>query len=631
MFYNMTALELNKVTGTGSLGILMSLGTIVTGIFSSIFIFYTNSFLVKRRKKEFGLYNVLGMDKNHIGKVMICENTMIGFLGITFGILFGILFSKMITLLLYRILKFDPKYHMEMSFEAIFRTVILFGLIFIATLISTIVQVQKSKPVELLKGGQVGEKEPKSNWFLTILGVVSLGGGYYIALTVKNPIQAVTLFFLAVVFVMIGTYCLFTAGSVVLLKTLRKHKGYYYKTNHFVSLSSMIYRMKKNAVGLSNICIMSTAVLIMISTTVSMYVGMEDLMNTRFPVDADITFEYTDQNRPEPSILDERIQTLLQEDQMKISDFMGFESLYFVVEREGNVFRSSQLSDALNIEDITFVYVIPCDDYNRISGESVQIDKNEVVLISENDPNEVEKIQVLGKDFQVTGQRENIPLSSFQEDWVDMVYLVVDSTNTVDELYRLQQTSGNIISAITYDITFDFNDTDEVVLAYCKERFISHLYETMGYEFSYRIKQMNIEEFYVLYGGLFFLGIFLGFLFLIATVLIIYYKQVVEGYEDRDRFQIMQNVGMSKSEVKKSINSQVLTVFFLPILAAGIHIVFAFPILTKLLAMLSLENQTLFLIVMFVTIVVFAVFYAFVYYATSKVYYAIVEGTSSKH
>lgn len=293
MFYNMIFLvvvkDMGPISNNGSLRFMLLLGTIITGIFSFIFLSYTNNFLIKQRKKEFGLFNILGMEKRHIAKIMFFETFFIGLISLVAGIVGGILISKLMILLLLKIINFKVVFGFEIPVAAVITTLVLFGVIFFVNLIYNILQVHLSKPIELLKGGNVGDREPKTKWVSTIVGILSLGFGYYLALTAKSPLVALNMFFIAVIFVMIGTHNLFKAGSIALLKSLRKNKNYYYKTNHFISVSGMIYRMKQNAAGLANICILSTAVIITLFTTVSLYVGLEDVLRSRYPRNIVIT------------------------------------------------------------------------------------------------------------------------------------------------------------------------------------------------------------------------------------------------------------------------------------------------------------------------------------------------------
>ena len=622
MFYNMFALAKNNSTGDGSLSSILMIGTWVIALFSGVFIFYTNSFLVRRRKREFGIYNVLGMEKKHIAKVMFWENLMIASIALVFGLFFGILFSKLVTLILHKILRFDPGYGFDVNGVVVLSTVILFLFIFVLTLLSSLCQVYRSKPVELLSSSSVGEKEPKSNWFFAIIGILSLGAGYAIALTVDNPMATLLLFFLAVIFVIIGTYCLFTAGSIVFLKALRKNKRFYYQTNHFVSLSGMIYRMKKNAMGLANICIMSTAVLVMVSTTISMYVGMNDVLAKRFPNDVMLTTEYTPETSMDGDILQNSICELLQNDNVPYSDFVSYESLQLVAVRDGDTYTASQADITTNIDEISILIVLTVDDFSKFSEEQYQLKENEVIIVSKRN---TEKVNIMGHEFSVKKTLDKIPFGESSTWLADVVYVVVNSPLIIDELYYEQEkVYRDNASNIEYLIAFNFAMEDKEIVDYCNNTFVANI-NNQPFDFRYEIKQLSKQQFYIFYGGLFFLGIFLGFLFLMATVLIIYYKQVVEGYEDRERFRIMQNVGMSTQEIKRAVNSQILLVFALPVFAAVIHIAMAFRILTRLLSMFNLTNIPLFVVCTVVTIIVFALFYTLVYFATSKIYYKIIN------
>ncbi len=630
LFFNMASLTFHTSSGQGSLAAMMSLGMAVTGIFSAIFLFYTNSFLVKRRKKEFGLFNILGMDKKHIGKVMCWETIYVAAISLVLGLLFGILFNRLITMLLYKMLRFDPSYQFAVSGIAVLLTLALFAAIFLVTLLCSLWQVYRAKPIELLRGGEVGEKEPKSNWVLAILGILTLGAGYYLSLTIKNPLSAITNFFIAVLLVIIGTYCLFTAGSVVWLKMLKKNKNYYYQTKHFVAISSMIYRMKKHAAGLANICIMSTAVLVMVSTTISMFVGMDNLMDYRFPQDAIITTRYTAQTRPDRQTLQAEIEDILARDQMAHSDFSVCEYLDITMERSGNSYTAMKNTRDLAWENTSTLLFLTAQDYTQASGESVSLQPDEVVVYAKRT---MDKIEIFDRSFTVKEARSgDIPIAGFQSWLTDTVCVVVSDRDVLDGIYRTQSEAyGKQASVLNLQMGFDFMAEDEEVIAYGKDAFLQELHESdFGQEsMSSQIKQLDVQEFYLLYGGLFFLGIFLGTLFLLATVLIIYYKQVIEGFEDKERFAIMQKVGMSQQEVKKSIGSQILTVFALPILAAVVHIIVAFPILKTLLFLLGLYNVSLFVWCTVLTVLAFIAIYVIVYLLTSRVYYKIVNSPAT--
>lgn len=623
MFYNAYALTTHNEHG--NLHQVLMMGSIAVGLFSSIFLFYTNNFLIKRRKKEFGLFNILGMEKKHIAKIMALENLFVSVFSIVIGLLLGIIFSKLITLLLYKILNFDPRFPFEISMKSIELTVMLFSAIFFLTFLNNILQVYMSHPIELLKGGNVGESEPKTKWLMTTIGLLTLAAGYAIALSVKKPISVIPLFLLAVILVIIGTYCLFTAGSIALLKFLKKNKGYYYQTKHFTSVSGMMYRMKQNAVGLANICIMSTAVLVMISTTVSMYIGIEDALANRYPRDFSLNAMYTPEKEFDEKIVAEKINTLLAKSNRSLSNSNVCNYLSFASLREGNQYTTRQSNYIDEDDNMSMLAVLSAEDYEGLTGNSLSLNSGEAVVYSKRN---MDTISILKHTYTVTQQLSDEPLLDSYIAWmVDVVCVILPSKDDVNEIYYAQnQLYGEAASKLKYEFSFDLDMPEDEKAAFTTDVLINGIEnEFPDIPFSYQSKQLNKKDFFVVYGGLFFLGIFLGTLFLMATVLIIYYKQVVEGLEDKQRFNIMQKVGMSREEVKKSISSQVFTVFALPIIVAIIHIIVAFPVLTKLLALLNLTNVPLFGVCTVLTVLVFIAIYVIVYKLTSKVYYKIVS------
>lgn len=614
MFYIMHALSINKglegASGSESLKSILYLGTIVIGIFSAIFLFYTNSFLIKRRKKEIGLYNVLGLEKRHIAKVLLFENIFTSVFSLAVGLVCGILLNKLMFLVLLRILKFKVSFGFYVSVPSIIKTLILFISIFLGALLSNLVQIRKLKPIELLKGTQHGEKEPKTKWIMTSIGVIALGSGYGIALKVQSPLSALNLFFFAVILVMIGTYALFTAGSIAVLKVLRKNKRFYYKTSNFISVSGMMYRMKQNAVGLANICILSTAVLVMLSTTVALYVGMEDIVKSKFP--RELVMSSSEITNIQAQKLDEILEVEAKNSKLGIKNkFTYWDNSFPAIKKDGRFQLSKEKSYGSNIAALA---LIPVSDYNRLEGKNITLADDEAIIFSKVKNYDKNSITIENKTFKIKQVLDKpiLALENGTEDIVDTYVLFVNDIDAFGEVGHKE-----------YSIGVDVEGTDKDVLSLSNKlnnEFMKNNIEVY-IESSAAIK----EGFFMVYGGLFFLGIFLGALFLMATVLIIYYKQISEGYDDKERFEIMQKVGMSKYEIKKTIRGQVLMVFFLPLVATVIHIAFAFPMITKLLAVLNLKNVSLFMISTLMTILVFAIIYAIVFSLTARAYYKIVE------
>ncbi|UWG95386.1 ABC transporter permease [Dehalobacter sp. DCM] len=640
MFYIMRYIAtnegLNVMFGGSSLKSILFFGSIVVGIFAAIFLFYTNSFLMKRRKKEIGLYNILGMEKRHIAWVLLFETLIVTLISLVVGLGLGILLSKLMILLLFKLLRFTVVWGFSVSLSSLQESVLLFCGIFLATLLSNLMQIQLAKPIELLHGGQTGEREPKTKWLLTIIGLLTLGAGYTIAIVTENPLSALSLFFIAVVLVIIGTYCLFTAGSIALLKRLRKNKHYYYQTKHFISVSGMIYRMKQNAVGLANICILSTMVLIMVSTTVSLYSGMENLLANRFPTDIAVDFRNPADGEIESRL--QQIQGIAKEQGRTISNLSGYPTLSFAAFQDGNRFKAGN-DNIIGASDALMLCFITADEYANLTGKPVMLAKDEVMVYSPVD-SVSESFTLFDQTYRVKEHLDSIPVSGQYTAWlVTGYYMVISDDRVLDQIYAHQKSAyGDNASAILGHIAFDLDGSDEQKLA-CHVAIKSALKKTLPPEYTQgysglqsvntidnvESKQAATGEFYALYGGFLFLGLFLGALFLIATVLIIYYKQISEGYDDKERFEIMQKVGLSRSEVKKAIRSQVVTVFTLPIVMAGIHILASFKMVTKLLSVLNLTNVPLFIGCTIGTLLVFGIIYAIVYVLTARVYYRIVS------
>jgi putative ABC transport system permease protein len=625
MFYNMRFLVVAKDIGTlsdsQSLRAVLAFAAGVIAIFSVIFLFYTNSFLVKRRKKEFGLFNILGMEKKHIAKIMFWESLFTAVASIGVGLAAGILLSKLMILLLFKIISFKVTFGFEIPIAAVIYTMILFGGIFVLNLIYNVLQVYRSKPIELLQGGNVGEKEPKANWLMAIIGVVTLGIGYYIALTTESPLAALSLFFVAVALVMIGTYCLFTAGSIALLKLLRRNKRYYYQLKHFVPVSGMIYRMKQNAAGLANICILSTAVIVMLTTTVSMYVGIEDVLRTRYPRNVIVSAHNVSDEQAIK--LDAVVEKQALEAGLIPKDVIRYRSMSFVTQQNGASFIVSH-SGNFAASNLAMVICLTTDEYNRMENKSVSLDSGEVLLYTLRGDLPGDTINFNGFELSIKDRLSSLETEGKMSALLaNSYYLIVDDLDTIKQIYNSISGSQGDMGELSYYYAFDV-DSD-------KDTQVSHVNNLQK-----AVKELNIEGyvegaeserevFYSLYGGLLFIGIFLGLLFIMATVLIIYYKQVAEGYDDRQRFEIMQKVGMSRAEVKQAIKSQVLTVFFLPLVTAVIHIAFAFKVITKMLEVLNLTNVQLYAGCTVATILVFAFFYVIVYGLTARTYYRIVS------
>lgn len=632
MFYIMAALtaapEMDQFFGGNGLRIFLFYGEWIIGIFAFIFLFYTHSFIVKRRKREFGLYNILGMEKKHIAIVLLYETLYCALISFVLGIGLGLALYKAAQLLLLKLVNIPVQMGFYVSGSTIKNTLIMFGIIFLLTFLNTLRQLHLSSPIELLRGGQVGEKEPRARILLVLLGLACLGGGYYISITATSPMETVGLFFVAVILVIIGTYCLFTSITIAVLKALRKNKKYYYNPKHFTFVSGMLYRMKQNAVGLANICILSTMVLVMLSTSIMLYVGMEDLIRTSYP--RNIMINVSDIQAKDAPAVEDYIDQVIEQQGIQPINLQRFSQATLMMTREGNQFLFDSDSSFYANSHSAVVYLMTLDDYNRINEDNRTIDNPQDVYIYGIHGDKLHDTIHLGDiSLNILETLPEFDIADTNTKYmIENYYVIVKDADTITQL----------TAAMPQDLKYGFReycyffdldmDKDGQIEIYKNLKAI--LFEQpdpnapvslTGYASS---SEDSRDSFYALYGGLLFIGIFLGLLFLMATVLIIYYKQLTEGYEDQFRFEIMQNVGMSKREVKKTIHSQVLSVFYLPLGMACVHTAFAFPIVSRLLTLLNMTNTRLFILGIMGTVIVFAIFYTIIYAMTAKTYYKIV-------
>lgn len=627
MFYILTFLTSNDMIdtmpGAQNLQIILNLGCIVVGLFSLVIVAYSNSFIMKRRRRELGLYNILGMEKRHIARLLCCESLLLGIGCILCGLALGILLSKLILLLLLKLLHFTVKMGFSISTPGLYVTASLFLAIFLLILLRNLFQIRLSKPVELLHSNVVGEREPKTKWIIAILGVLTLGSGYTIANVVKSPLQALLLFFVAVLLVIIGTYCLFTAGSIALLKRLRANKNYYYKTNHFTAISGLLYRMKQNAVGLASICILSTMVLVTVSTTVCLYLGSDQVLNLLYPTDVIVSLDLNSKDQKlTADAAQTKVKTIVAKSGRSITTFRGYNRLEFEAQLKGSVLSSNNSNNAGDSGSSQFLSLITEATYHRITGKQVVLSKNEVLCHSRGIPLP-NQFSFGNLQFTIKQRLADPPLENQAAYYASNAqYLIVADDSVLNKIYQINKSTSKDstnIAPIRYEMDFNLDGTDSEKLACYHQLTNSKLSGTI------RSHQDMASNFYMIYGGFLFLGLFLGLLFLITTIIIIYYKQISEGYEDQHRFEILQKVGMTEKEVRHSVQTQILLVFFLPLIMAGIHILAAFNMITHLLEAFNLSNIHLFALCTAGTLLSFAVIYALVYWATAKTYYKIVQ------
>ena len=629
------ALEL--LSSSGEVSTILRLGSFVMGVFSLLFLFYTNSFLVRRRFKEFGLYNVLGMNKGNISRVLAWEALINALISLAGGLFLGIALSKLAELGLVNIMGGDTDLDLRISVKALEFTVMFFCGIFLLIYLNSLIKIRRSSASELVKSENFGEKPPRANWLFGLAGIVILAAAYYIAVSIKTPLTALSLFFIAVIMVIVATYLIFIAGSVWICRLLQKNKRYYYKKNHFVSVSSMVYRMKRNGAGLASICILATMVLVMISSTTCLYFGAEDALRDRYPRDISISASYSGLD----SMTDENISALRGEISAAVGgaeteNILDYRCASLVGSLENGILDLSEASiysTAMTTYDyVAEVYIVPLADYNAIAGTNESLGSDEAMIYAYR-MDYTDKTFAVDElvSFRVKKVLDSFPIAdgSAMASIAPTVFVIVpDFADTVAKLGGAVSSSGDEPASLSWNYAFDTPVSDEEEIAMCErigER-LSECSETGGYlYYSRESLAANRADFYGMFGGLFFLGIMLSIAFICAAVLIIYYKQISEGYEDRRRFEIMQNVGMTKKEIRSSINSQLLTVFFLPLIFAGLHLGFAFPFIHKLLMLFNLSNLPLLIGTTAISFGVFALLYAVVFRVTSNAYYNIVS------
>lgn len=646
--------RLSEALGGAYLSMFMAFGAVVIGLLSFILILYVNSFLMKQRKREYGLYNVLGMEKRHVIHVLFFESLFTSLLSVLLGLCFGMLFYKLSSLLICRLLHGDivAGFYYLSAPTLLISAVIFFALDLFAFLVNS-VTIRRLKPVELLAGAHTGEREPRVKWALLILGIVTLGAGYGIALTVQSPLQAILLFFAAVILVIIGTYCLFVTGTTFALKCLKGHKKYYYDSRHMPAVAGLLFRMKQNAVGLASIAILATGVLVMISTTVSLYSGVQDTMETNYPQHLYLSASRGRGDTVTPISADE-LSTIVAETAAEYG--VAIESVentpmltvsYLL--RDDALLTKTEVEGGWSTEEITGAVFITQDTYAELRGKSAQADpdrlrdpaalglaKDEIAFcrISSgigdlgNTPN---SLIIGGKEYRVKELLTYFPVETNMGSIVNTLGIVVADDEVLDGIYRAQKvTYGEYASEYADRINVTF--ADEAAVSEVGSKFSHAIEQKLAamapgekLSFSLDTKWEALHNVLDMYGTFLFLGILLGFVCLFSTILIIYYKQISEGYEDRERFQIMEKIGMEPREVKKAIGSQLVLQFFLPLVTAAIHTAAAFPILLKLLKILLLTNTQLFVLCTLVTLAVFALVYTAVYLLTARTYYKIVH------
>ena len=616
MFYIVSYLTYNKsvkqMRGGDDMQMILSWGVPVVAFFVVIFLFYMNSFLMRRRKTEFGLYNILGMGKSNIARILLWQNFMLLVVSAAGGLGMGILLSKLAELCAAKMLSNQASLAFVIEPSAVRNTLFLTVLSFVLILLYSLGQIHVAKPIELLHGEKTGEKPPKARWILALIGVVLLGTAYYLAVTTREPVQALLVLFVAIVLVIVGSYLLFICGSVALCKMLQKNKKYYYKLNHFISVSSMSYRMKRNGASLASICILSTGVLVMISSSLCLRIGEDESLHARYPRDIEVsilTKDY-DQSIAAASYIEQQEDAVLQASHQTLKNEIAYNNLNFAALKQGSDISVKQYTEvsgtqyAESIDKLVMLNIVTLDTYEKITGTTETLGENEVLLHMFRGKYSDDSLNIDGQ-FQFHVQKQvdaYIESGDNTAATYPTMYLVVPDGDTMNRLYEYQYSvyGEKAASSLQTCMGFDLDCNADTQIELTKQLYDQFAEGSETHpNFYYEIKGLETQRysFYSLFGGLLFLGILLSVVFLFGTVLIMYYKQISEGYEDAARFEILQKVGMTRKEIKKSINSQILTVFAAPLLASGVHLCFAFPLIQKLLLMFGLSNTPLLAIV----------------------------------
>ena len=640
MFYLLRFLKdspvIGVMRGAVTLSMVLPMGYAVIAIFSIIFLFYTNSFLIRQRYREFGLYNILGMNKQNVCMIMVWESIFVGGLAIVTGLAAGILLSKGAELVLFNLVHMDISFDLRISAVSVFYTITGYIIIYLILLLNSVIKVWFAKPLDLLKSNRVGEKMPKRTWVYAAVGMVLLGAAYYLAVSIKEPLTALMYFFLAVIMVIIGTYALFMAGSVVLCRILQKNKRYYYQPNHFISVSSMMYRMKRNGAGLASICILLTMVLVMLSSTTSLYFGIEDSLVGRYPHSVNVVVGFSDVEDLNSENLKKLYEAVRENSpEVKETDCYTVGGTSGLFSDQGINLDVTSVDVSINdYEQVGTLQIMSLEEYNRLCDADETLNADECLLYANRITYDSDTFTIVdGASYKVKKMLDNCVKDGDLDSMMNpsMIMVVPDFEECLKTVSDFRTRTEGTVMALRWKCGYDVESTEqETKEAEAIEESLARLSETKSVDglifYSVDSREDNRESFYDLNGSLFFLGIVLSTVFLLAAVMIVYYKQLSEGYEDYARYEIMQKVGMTKQDIRKSINSQMLTVFFSPLLMAGLHLCFAFPFLWKIMMMFGLNNRTLIIAITVICYIIFGIFYVVVYKITSNLYFYIVSG-----
>lgn len=617
--------------------LVLTMGKIVVALFSAFFLYYCNSFLIRRRMKEFGLYNILGMGKRNIARIMLWETLLTALLVLSGGLLLGLGLSRLMEMTLLNLVHADYTPPLELFYQSgVIWVLILFGLIYLLILVANLLRMRLTNPVALLRSENAGEKPPRANWVIGLAGLLILFAAYALALYSNSPYLALIYFFVAVIMVILATYLLFISGSVVLCRILKGHKHYYYKTRHFISVSSMAYRMKRNGAGMATICILCTMVLVILVSTVCLYGGTASMVNSTCPQDVNITIGLAVQEESDPLL--QAMQTAALDSIRQLGyepqNVTGYRSLTDTGKIVDGNFSAISQSDPLTTQ-IMELTVYPLSLYEEFTGEQIDLSKQELLCYPFKTATCPDSLSFYGGSmYQLRRIATSLPDTLLSDDykssWPCLILFAADwdafraemaIQSNKEDVFVSDRLSlhFDVDDALAEDATLSFTVRDAIISARNQLQFNGHCSIAIDSRSEY------LTELYSLFGGLFFLGIILGPLFSLSAMLIMYYKQICEGYEDTSRFAVMRKVGLSEHDIRQSIRSQVLTVFFAPLALAGLHLAFAMPMVRLILGAFGLHNDSLFFGVALLSFLVFSVVYTLVYGITARRYYRIVR------
>lgn len=606
--------------GASLLSMVLVTGKGVTSLFATIFLLYANSFVLKNQKKQLGLYRVLGMERKHMVRLIFLENFFIYGMGLVVGVLSGILLDKLMLSGLFRIIGKKAPSGFYINVAAISDSVKLAVLIAVIIMFVSFITIVRTKDIDLLKSDKKGEREPKNRIVLAFLGVVILVAGYIIAHIPNNAFDGIKYFFPAAFLVIIATYILFTAGTIAVLKALKSNKKYYYKTRHFISISGLLYRMKQNAAGLATICILSTSAIVVLSAGTALYANGQKSINEMYPKDVQIRVAGDSKGIVSDIINQQNSKKYELLDRDEVVYYTG------LFEIEGNEFKGIDKNNTMDFGSIPDVYVISQDEYNRISGQNVSLNENEILLAQNGEWEFDSKVKLNGKEYNIVSEAKSDVIEYIQDPTMTLFSKILIVTDSVDTAKEMTATATNYtsdeMSSVVY-IQFNMNESDDEVTEFTKN--IDSKLSENDITGLVACKSEAQDTFNSIYGGIIFIGAILGLLFIMSTAMIIYYKQISEGYEDNSRFEIMQKVGLTKREIRKTIHSQILLVFFLPLVTAIVHAAFALKLVANCLKMVVIVHMPTFILSFIATCVVFSVLYVIVYLLTTREYYNIVN------